>query len=186
MKRITTILFALSLCAACRVPQWNANAPSSSEPTPQKPVEPAVLYGRNGKPVEDPAPTHGAASGKDAQANGGRLTILELYQKTLDERDALVRDLDLARAELDKTKASLADAQKQLDDQKARGANAEQDLDRLRAENLELAGRLATAHIRRMEAEKELLETKLEAAKAKAAAQADAKSNDAKSDSRKP
>jgi hypothetical protein len=182
--RTAILTLALLGLAACQMPPQTVTvSPTDPSGALRKPPEPAVLYARNGKPVDENATSRGA-SAKDGQASGGRLTILELYQKTLDERDALVRELEVVRAELDQTRRALDESQRRAEQLQQHSSADDQETQRLRAENLELAARLATAHIRRMEAEKELLETKL--ANAKALAQNDAKSADPKSEGKKP
>jgi hypothetical protein len=120
-------------------------------------AEPAVLYGRDGKAVD--GNSRGAVAEQDQ--TGGRLTLLELYQKSCEERDALLAELDLVRADLEKTQVALLDAQARILGLESSSTTETQTLDQLRAENLDLAGRLATAHIRRMEAEKALLEVRI-------------------------
>ncbi|MCE9593757.1 MAG: hypothetical protein K8S98_06155 [Planctomycetes bacterium] len=165
MRAKTILCLAPFVLAACR----------SLTPAPREaPVggvvaEPAVLYGRDGKAVDGNA-QRGAVSEQDQ--TGGRLTLLELYQKSCEERDALLQELELVRADLEKTQNALLDAQARVSTLESSSTSETQTLDQLRAENLDLAGRLATAHIRRMEAEKALLELKIAALaeqKAKAA-----------------
>ncbi|MCC6406158.1 MAG: hypothetical protein IT453_03255 [Planctomycetes bacterium] len=154
MRSKTSIVLAtLALVAACKT-QASQTAPPTA---PIVPAEPAVLYGRDGKPVG--AAPRGAVAEQD-QA-GGRMTLLELYQKSCEERDALLAELELVRADLERTQTALLDAQQRIAGYETSSTSELQSLDALRAENLDLAARLATAHIRRMEAEKTLLELRI-------------------------
>ncbi|MCK6445377.1 MAG: hypothetical protein L6Q99_03210 [Planctomycetes bacterium] len=161
MRLSTPILVLLACVAACKAQQ----------PGPPRTLEadapPPVLYGRDGKPV-GAAPRSVAA---DSTPTDGRLTLLELYQTSCQERDALLGELELVRADLDRTQAALLEAQAKIAGYETESADEAAQLEALRAENLELAARLATAHVRRMEAEKRVLELELEALEKAAAAE---------------
>jgi len=110
-----------------------------------------------GKVVERADPARGLDP-----APGGRTYLLQLYQQVLDERDsledevhALRKALSEAQARLDSTAKDTAKLSKRVDALAA-------DVSRLSAENDDLAARLATAQIRRLEAEKMLLEARIE------------------------
>lgn len=143
----------LGILGACSAP------PSAPARTVEVDAAPPVLYGRDGKPVG--APARGVAD--EQQPSGGRLTLLELYQKSCQERDALFAELDLVRADLERTQAALLAAQQRVAEFETQSGQELAALDALRAENLELAARLATAHLRRMEAEKRVLELEIAA-----------------------
>lgn len=175
----TTI--ACALLAACQAPSMHPVTRTAPPPehlpaaAPTNPVEAQaqkpVLYGRDGKPVGDGSPERGAVSPRDAQGQeGGRLTLLELYQKALERRDALEREVAALQTDLEATHKQLAAAQAEIERLKQGATGQDGERERLAAENQELAARLATAHIRRMEAEKALLELKLESQRARPAA----------------
>ena len=93
---------------------------------------------------------------------GGRTYLLQLYQDVIDERDHLEDEVRALRK-------ALGEAQAQLDDHSASTTGLSTRLDaldaeveRLAAENEDLAARLATAQIRRLEAEKLLLEARID------------------------
>lgn len=133
------------------------------------------LYARDGSVVgQAPAAADNrtAAPRELASADGGRMYILELYQKAIEERDALQGELGSLRNELRSVHEALVASDADLD-----GADAE--IERLRAENqrlldenIELAARLTTAQIRRLQVEKILLEMRVDELKALQAAAA--------------
>ncbi|MFT5291105.1 MAG: hypothetical protein ACI8QS_002248 [Planctomycetota bacterium] len=95
-------------------------------------------------------------------APGGRMYLLQLYQDVLDERDvlsdevrALRKALGDAQARIDDTSASTSGLSTRLD-------MLESEVERLVTENEDLAGRLTTVQIRRLEAEKMLLEARID------------------------
>jgi hypothetical protein len=122
----------------------------------------AALYSRDGGVVSAPAPGElRASTASGAPLSGGddsRMRIIELYQQVLDERDALRSEAGDLRALLEKHQALLADLDAQL--QLAQRASDAQraELERSASEARELADRLATAQIRRLELEHQLLE----------------------------
>lgn len=142
--------------------------PSSMPADHEEIVEPVLptLYGRDGSPVAsqrggtvDPIrkPTHDL----DSQ-DGSRMYILELYQQAIDDKEALEVEVVALTAALDKANDiiqqnhdRLTEVQGLLEAERAKSMQFE-------AEGEELASRLTTAQIRRLEAEKLLLEAKLE------------------------
>lgn len=178
---------ALALCAmtaACRSSEPSKSADGSfatgAFATP-------VLYARDGTPVPaDP----GAAEAAEAAAatttppardpkkpqlpsriveggEDGRPTILALYQRVIAERDALRSNASVQAAELERLRTALADAEHRAGDQTTAAQAFEAELARAKAENLDLAGRLTTAQIRRLQAEKLLLERGIDPAHAR-------------------
>ena len=87
--------------------------------------------------------------------------ILELYQKAIDERDALELEVRSVQAELERARAAAAKAESEQSGSAGRIGALEEENRRLLAENVELAARLATAQIRRLQAEKLLLEARI-------------------------
>jgi len=94
--------------------------------------------------------------------------IIELYQQVLDERDALATEVERLRKELDETKLALDAKTRATEDLSARVAALEASYKELSEDNQSIAARLVQAQIRRLEAEKMLLETKIESERAKA------------------
>lgn len=135
------------------------------------------LYARDGSVVSANEP--GVVQMQDtlghdlSPTNGGRMYILELYQKVIEERDALQLEINALRTDNERVRVA-------LDESEQRVAELAADLDRARAdrqslldENMELASRLTTAQIRRLEAERLLLETRIREAQATVAVQVD-------------
>jgi hypothetical protein len=117
-----------------------------------------------------------AVQGEDSPVRGiepshaGRMHIIELYQKVLDERDALAQEASDLSAAIEESQAALASGEERTAQLELRIQALESDLARSQQETLDLAGRLATAQIRRLEAEKMLLESRIESHRARAEA----------------
>jgi chromosome segregation ATPase len=107
----------------------------------------------------------------------GRMYILELYQQAIDERDALEQDVADLTAALRDTQDRLETRDTELAAGTARAADLDARMEGLLAENQDLAARLATAQIRRLEAEQALLESKLHWLRQNAAVEAAAAAN---------
>jgi hypothetical protein len=100
----------------------------------------------------------------EVQSDGGRMYILELYQQAMEEKDGLIQHVRVLESEREKMQKMLAQAEERIRELEAQVASSIASEADLRARVDELAGRLLTAQIRRLEAEKILLEAKLEAA----------------------
>ncbi len=177
--------------AGCTTPMWveDGGLPSFYEPgldDPAQRAEPVPL----GPYEPDPAPRNADSGGVapidlgvvDAEPLGtpqvgsathgvqptesGRLYILELYQQVLDQRDALELEVSSLLTELEKSHTRIGLVEGDQETLGRRVADLERENAELRAENRDLAGRLTTAQIRRLEAEKILLESKIEWQKA--------------------
>ena len=139
-----------------------------------------VLYTRDGQPVSGAGasgapgrgssftsggahPTTGTPPQRGVEPPGeSRTYLLELYQQAVEEKDRLtleVEALESQLAGLQATNASLSDDKQKVE---AEVVALRTERDRLQSEGFELAERLATAQIRRLEAEGLLLETALE------------------------
>jgi hypothetical protein len=140
-------------------------SPALLEPSSSQGERPPLLAWDGGV-VEGPTP--GAVLERGTPQHGiepsatGRMHIIELYQNALDERDSLIDE----RTEL---RSMLAAAQEALAANQANAATLEGKLlelqgesESLRAELSDLAARLVTAQIRRLEAEKLLLESQIQ------------------------
>ena len=115
-----------------------------------------VQPGAPGAVVPGAPPTH------DLTPNGeGRMYIVELYQQAIDERDHLQIEVDTLLASLDGMQRELELARAAQEQSEASLLLEQNKNDDLFEQNLELADRLATAQLRRLEAERILLETKL-------------------------
>ena len=97
-----------------------------------------------------------------------RTHIIELYQQVLEERDVLAHEVEELRANLAETDLALDAKTKAVEELSGRVAALEEAHRTLLADNQSIAARLVQAQIRRLEAEKLLLETRIESERAKA------------------
>lgn len=149
-------------------------------PLPDAGPSAPVLYARDGSVVQSGAVVQQSGpAGDRATQEGSRTYLLELYQKAIDEKESMSLELKNLAATLEKSRSELAVSQREKAELQKRFDALEQERTRLEEEGFDLAGRLVTAQIRRLEAEKILLESKIEwqrleeksaAAKAKPAA----------------
>lgn len=176
MKLRISIVVALALAGstgiACRATDTvlRSARPTSWTANVREPAffahEP-VLYARDGSAVSQDPPSSVATSTApvhDVSAQGGsRMYLLDLYQKAMDEKDALALEVKSSNAALERAQSALSAAEKKRDVLARKSQDLEAELQRAQADNQDLAARLTTAQIRRLEAEKLLLEAKLEA-----------------------
>lgn len=152
----------------------NANAASPAAPSrtsqvASREVENPRLYARDGS-VVDAAP-RGSVETRDTlghelqPSGGGRMYILELYQEVINERDQLQRELHHLAQQNEQQAATLTQADLSYARLEETVAMLEQEKRQLVEENLDLAGRLTTAQIRRLEAERLLLQTRIREAR---------------------
>lgn len=95
-------------------------------------------------------------------SGGGRLYLLEMYQQALDERDALEMEAAGLTSRLEQLQQRVASLEEERAKERERSREFERAVEELRAENQDLAARLVTAQIRRLEAEKMLIEVRIE------------------------
>jgi hypothetical protein len=157
-----------ALCAAgCIVAERAPEPPAEarlSEAAAGRPAQAAVLYARDGTPVPlaaQPA-QDGAGAHLPRPSGESRTYLLELYQETVDAKEALGREVRALHAELDALRQGLAARERELENERAHVESLEAERLRLEEESRELAARLVTAQIRRLEAERLLLEAKIE------------------------
>jgi len=140
-------------------------APVQTSAQQQAAFEPK-LYARDGTVVgENRAPVEPAAQRRNQKLENdesSRSTILEWYQAALEERDALQLEVRALNAELTTTREALRVSNGRSAELEARVQALEADNQAQAKSNMDLAGRLTTAQIRRLQAEKLLLETKLQ------------------------
>ncbi len=128
--------------------------------------QPAPLLGWNGGVVDSPedgaiqtvngTPTRGLEPTIE-----GRNHIIELYQAVLDERDQLITEVTALQTALGSSQTQLEAARSGMAERDTRISALEEGSRSLTEENNTLAARLTTAQIRRLEAEKLLLETQI-------------------------
>jgi hypothetical protein len=154
-------------------PGETSGGENPSEPVPvEDPAKQAApLYSWDGG-VVDGAP-QGVSQTEEAprgieQPAPGRTHIIELYQQVLDERDGLAEEVELLRKSLEQTTLALEEETRKSADLFARVSALEVGHRELMEDNQAIAARLVQAQIRRLEAEKLLLETRIEVERAKA------------------
>jgi hypothetical protein len=118
------------------------------------------LLGWNGGVVLDGAPTQQAPD-HGIEPGQGRMRIIELYQQVLDERDALRDELEATADAMEAAQRQRIELEEENRTLRERVVELENAQASMQAENLDLAARLTTAQIRRLEAERLLLETKI-------------------------
>jgi hypothetical protein len=157
---LTALALAFSACGAGN--RTRTDLPAGPVPDAGSP---AVLYARDGSVVQSGGqagtPTTGPTAARLPQ-EGSRTFMLELYQRAIDEKEALALEIKNLEATLTKSRSELAAALKQHEALERQHAALEAERARLQEENFDLAGRLVTAQVRRLESEKILLESKIE------------------------
>jgi DNA repair exonuclease SbcCD ATPase subunit len=154
-SRTLCFAVALALAACAQAPEiadsppaaWNAPGAGWLERQPEAAAAvdaSAQQLARDVRPSED-----------------GRTYLLELYQRAIEERDALASDARALTAELERARATLAERDRTQAELMRRIAELESERERRAAESFELAARLTTAQIRRLQVEKALLEARL-------------------------
>lgn len=131
------------------------NPPEAGEP---------LLYARDGSVVDASAAESeepGTAARREVGGETGRMYLLELYQQVIDERDSLSREVYALRADLEAQSGALGQSQARVIELEGTLRQQGEQSQRLGVENQDLAARLTTAQIRRLQAERLLLEHKL-------------------------
>lgn len=177
---VTLSVLLLAASASCSLPSIKALPPESGpartipsgQPTvvsdqPSTPkLQQTNLYDRQGNVVGEQKPgttvVQPVAGLSSSAEDDTRWTLLEKYQSALAEKEQLTFELQAITNALRESEereatsaATVEHLKKQLIDMNARG-------EALANQNLELAERLATAQIRRLQSEKLLLEAKLD------------------------
>ncbi len=152
-------------------PEAEAEPAASGAPAAVRAERPAPLIGWDGSPIGASTPIGAGRSGGPVEvqlpahdvkpSEGGRMYILELYQAVLEERDALRIELGALDAEVERQRAALEEGQGEIERLEARVAELQAGREALLAENIELAERLLTVQIGRLEAERLLLEIRI-------------------------
>lgn len=153
-----------------------AEEPAAAKPAPAPGGE-APLYSWDGGVVDGAPQGVSTAQGEPRgieTPTPGRTHIVELYQQVKDDRDALAEEVELLRKSLEQTTLALEEETRKSDDLSARLAALEVSHREMMEDNQAIAARLVQAQIRRLEAEKMLLETRIELEKQKEAEAAQA------------
>jgi len=121
----------------------------------------------DGSPEGRVQPQGGTPRGVEAPP-AGRAHIIELYQQVLDERDALAEEVESLRRTLDATQQALQAKSAESESLAMRLEALDAAHKELMGDNQAIAARLVQAQIRRLEAEKLLLETHIDSERARA------------------
>jgi len=159
---IRTAVLALALGACGITNRTRTDLPAGAVPDAGSP---GVLYARDGSVVQADGRANTQRSGPAAERlpqEGSRTFMLELYQKAIDEKEALALEIKNLEATLEKSRSELAAALKLTEELQKKHDALEAERARLQEESFDLAARLVTAQIRRLESEKILLESKIE------------------------
>lgn len=179
MNKLHEILAAsavFALTAACHTTAPAAQTPNPAAAWSETPA--ATLYARDGTAVQGAGSVAAEPPRHDAGVpRASRMSLLELYQKALEEKENYVREVQALQASVDVASETQAQLARERDDARTRAAAFEEAAQRAQAENADLAARLVTAQIRRLEAEKLLLETRLEALRRGSAPAADVRTS---------
>jgi len=158
-----------ALPTVASLPSTAADIRPSHSPVVDRPSVPqatSTLYARDGSVVRGPKPGAMAvtpATGQSALSDGGsRWTLLEQYQTALSEKEQIQFELESLAQALEQTEAREIALKETVEDLKANIAEAAEHVQTLESQNIELASRLTTAQIRRLQSEKLLLEAKLD------------------------
>ena len=178
----------LLLCASCALPavkspgaaRDSVQPATSLNTTPEQPplawtsqpVPQARLIARDGSIVSPQQPGTVAITprpGQDSmQEEGSKWTLLEQYQAAVSAREELEFEVTALGVALDQSEAETARLSQVVQQLQTQLAAQEQTIAGLKDESLELAARLTTAQVRRLQSEKLLLEGKLEWARVQA------------------
>ncbi|MCC7011049.1 MAG: hypothetical protein IT454_00690 [Planctomycetes bacterium] len=183
MRTLRVVLPFLACAASCSALQYPNDGPPLATPTDASAPE-SRLYARDGSVVADGerAASNSGPQRELAPSEGGRMYILELYQKAIDERDALALESRTLQGDVEALKQALAARDATVAEQLAKLEQLSGENRRLVEENVELAARLTTAQIRRLQVEKILLEARVAELAAAAAAAAAAQNANATPD----
>ena len=152
------------VAGACAIAPTHADSAAPSVFTNPPGAGEPQLYARDGS-VVDPTPADaqdpGSAARREVGGESGRMYLLELYQQVIDERDGLNREVHALRADLEAQSGALGQSQARVIQLEGELRASQEQVQRLSAESQDLAARLTTAQIRRLQAERLLLEHQL-------------------------
>lgn len=163
----------VAIVSACSSTKSEIRPSESNAPMSTSESTAPVTYARDGSVVVGDTPgsitTAGEPTRDVASHAGSRMYLLDLYQKAMDEKDALSIEVKGLSSALSQEQAALESMTKERDALTATLQQLEGENERVTVENADLAARLTTAQIRRLEAEKLLLEAQIEWQRAQAA-----------------
>lgn len=164
-----TGLLACALLASCRdLASLNSPMSASASTTPPAPAPSAgTLYARDGSVVSDGSKGTGRVESEPmreiGEGEGSRASMLELYTKAVESRNALTVDVENLKAALEEERRAATTAAEERAALRTEIAQLTAERDALKGETLDLAARLTTAQIARLEAQKSLLEAQIDA-----------------------
>lgn len=132
---------------------------------------PSRLYSWDGSVVQGASPNHSVAMAQEPAhgiepPEGGRSHILQLYQDAVTERDALDGEVRALQAQGQLDRDAIADLEAQVAALEARNMSLMEARQALVDENIELADRLVTAQIERLQTDAVLLRDRIAAQEA--------------------
>jgi len=162
-------LAAGMLLSGCLIPVQQAQPVDIKSATPPGPA-PAVegkLYARDGTPV-DTGPkgsmrVEAEPKREIGEAEGSRASLLELYTNAVAEKNALTEEVLNLRVALDMERHNVAVGIDERTVLRTEMTKLIRERDAAKTESMDLAARLTTAQIARLETQKQLLEIQIEA-----------------------
>lgn len=183
MKALTFLSIAcpLLMTASCAIPSVKA-LPPDPEPAELMPataqlagaVGPQVtpkamtskLYARDGSVISEQEPGTVSVSTDPGQAagteSGSRWTLLEQYQAVMQSNEELEVEIRHLSRALELSQQREIELGANIDNARAEMTGLNERIETLSQQNVELASRLTTAQIRRLQSEKLLLESKID------------------------
>ncbi|MBL8858651.1 MAG: hypothetical protein JNL28_09115 [Planctomycetes bacterium] len=151
---------ALSACVASRSVPANIDTASATPAGPAPAVE-GRLYARDGTPIV-PGPTGAVRVEAEpkrelGEGEGSRASLLELYTNAVAEKNAYAEEVMNLKAALEVERKQVTMGIDERAVLRTEMTKIIRERDALLAESLDLAARLTTAQIARLEAQKELL-----------------------------
>lgn len=166
-KTISILLFALCACGTTPSDTSPNPAATSSSVSPTVNPGPGTLYARDGSvvtPGSQPARIDQEPRRELGSQEGSRVYLLELYQKAMDEKNALALEVESLRAALEDERNVATTTGGEQDKLRSALADVTKERDALRTQAMDLAARVTSAQIARLEAEKSLLQLQIDAA----------------------
>ncbi|MDZ4772269.1 MAG: hypothetical protein SGI72_03950 [Planctomycetota bacterium] len=161
--------FACAACSVTRVDPTPLTPESITTSTTNASATPSiegVLYARDGTPVT--STSKGAARIEPepkrdlGDSEGGRASLLELYTKSVADKSALAEEVVALKATLEVERKAVMAGIEERGVLRGELSKLLRERDTLLAETMDLAARLTSAQIARLEAQKTLLEIQID------------------------
>jgi len=189
-RRLTLALLLVPLGACASLSGGQGPAPTGARAAGWSNIGDGTLYARDGTPVSTRSqaipsatmPQQSPPPQRTVQPPGeSRTYLLELYQVAIEDNERLALELDSLGITLNEMIATCRSLEEERRAWMIEREELVAEKQRLEGQNFELAERLTTAQIRRLEAEGMLLEAALERTRAAAAEEAAEAEEDADS-----